>query len=110
PVTTSYDYLATIDEAGRPRPKYFAFRDTIAAVRKMAPRPVPPTPHVVEIPEFALETCASLEPLLREAVRFERPQPMEVFGQAFGFALYRTTLADASAGPLEVDAVRDYAT
>lgn len=110
PVTTSYDYLAAIDEAGRPRRKYFAFRDAIAAVRKVPLRPVPPAPQILEIEEFALQECASLEPLLRDAVRVERPQSMEAFGQAFGFALYRTTLADASAGLLEIDAVRDYAT
>ncbi|MBV8148023.1 MAG: beta-galactosidase, partial [Candidatus Eremiobacteraeota bacterium] len=33
PVTTSYDYLAAIDEAGRPTRKYFSFRDAIARQR-----------------------------------------------------------------------------
>jgi beta-galactosidase len=110
PVTTSYDYLAAIDEAGRPRPKYYAFRDAIAKVRRTAARPVPPVPQTMEIAEFALTEYASLEPLLGRAHFHERPQPMEVLGQSFGFTLYRTKLDDPSAGLLEIDAVRDFAT
>lgn len=110
PVTTSYDYLAAIDEAGRPREKYYAFRDAIAAARKTARRPVPVAPQTMNVAEFGLTQRAPLEPLLRDALRRERPQAMETFGQAFGFVLYRTTLADSSAGLLEIEAVRDYAT
>ncbi len=110
PVTTSYDYLAAIDEAGRPRPKYYAFRDVLARVRKTAPRPVPPAPQTMEIGAFALTQSASLEALLQNPQVYERTQPMEVLGQSFGFTLYRTTLEDPSAGLLEIDAVRDYAT
>lgn len=110
PVTTSYDYLAAIDEAGRPRAKYFAFRNAIATARNMAPRPVPSAPQTMEIAEFALTQYAPLEPLLRESHTLERPQSMEALGQSFGFSLYRTTLDDPSAGLLEIDAVRDFAT
>jgi len=110
PVTTSYDYSAAIDEAGRPRQKYYAFRDAIAAARKTAPRAVPSLPHIVEIAEFALTESASLDDLLRDPLLRERPEPMEALGQSFGFVLYRTELADPSAGLLEIDAVRDYAT
>jgi beta-galactosidase len=110
PVTTSYDYLAAIDEAGRPREKYYAFRDAIAAARKTESRPVPPSPRTIEIAEFALMESASLDALLQDPLRRERPIPMEAFGQSFGFVLYRTALADPAAGVLEIDAVRDYAT
>lgn len=110
PVTTSYDYLGAIDEAGRPRTKYFAFRDAIASARKAVPRPVPPAPQTMELAEFALTQYAPLETLLSDARRYERPQSMEALGQSFGFTLYRTTLDDPSAGLLEIDAVRDFAT
>lgn len=110
PVTTSYDYLAAIDEAGRPRPKYYAFRDAIAAARKTTPRPMPSLPQTMDVDEFPLGQSAPLSALLREPLRVDRPQPMETFGQSFGFALYRTTLDDSSGGLLEFEAVRDYAT
>ncbi len=41
PETTSYDYDAPIDEAGRPTKKYFAFRDAIAAHTGVQPPDVP---------------------------------------------------------------------
>jgi beta-galactosidase len=110
PVTTSYDYLAAIDEAGRPRPKLYAFRDAIAAARQTKPRPLPVAPQTMTVEEFALAESASLEALLGDAVRRERPEPMEAFGQSFGFVLYRSTLDVSSAGLLEIDAVRDFAT
>ena len=110
PVTTSYDYLAAIDEAGRPRPKYYAFRDTIAGARRTAPRPLPPIPRTMELDEFALAHAAPLSALLHDARERVNPEPMERLGQSFGFVLYRTTLDDPSAGLLEIDAVRDYAT
>lgn len=110
PVTTSYDYLAALDEAGRPRPKYFAFREAIARARGLAARPVPPAPQTIAIPAFELAECAPLSNLLYHPVVRERPETMEALGQAFGFILYRTTLQGANAGPLEIAGVRDYAT
>jgi beta-galactosidase len=110
PVTTSYDYLSAIDEAGRPRPKYYAFREAIAAARKSSMRTVPTVPQTMELAEFALTQSAPLDALLRNPRAREHPQSMEAFGQSFGFVLYRTALEDSSAGLLEIDAVRDYAT
>jgi beta-galactosidase len=42
-------------------------------------------------------------------VRSERPQPMESLGQAYGYILYRTTLAGPASGELAINDLRDYA-
>ncbi|MBV8434243.1 MAG: beta-galactosidase [Candidatus Eremiobacteraeota bacterium] len=109
PVTTSYDYLAAIDESGRPSPKYFAFRDVIARHRERPPRPVPAASAAIAIPDFTLSDSASLD-LGENAVRLDRPVPMEDLGQGFGFVCYATDLARGGSGMLECDAVHDYAT
>jgi beta-galactosidase len=110
PATTSYDYDAALDEAGRPRAKYFRFREIIAA-HCIAPLPqVPAPPRCIEIPEFGLtESCALLEAELGEPVASDRPQPMELLGQSRGYVLYRTELTGPIDGKLEIDALRDYA-
>lgn len=110
PTTTSYDYLAALDEAGRPRQKYAAFRDAAARATGVAPRPVPRAPVTVDVPRFALDACAPLDDLLALPYRRTRPCSMEAIGQSFGFTLYRTTLASAGSGVLDAGDVRDYAT
>ncbi len=110
PTTTSYDYDAALDEAGRPTAKYFRFREVIASETGVAPPPVPAVQDMMEIPEFALpESCSLLDAPLDEGVYGESPQPMETLGQAFGYILYRTEIAGPVSGELEIDAVRDYA-
>ena len=110
PTTTSYDYDAALDEAGRPTPKYALFRDIIVRETGAAPPPVPAAPQTRAIPEFRLtECCGLLDTHLGEGITSDRPQPMEHFGQQFGYILYRTELAGPVDGELEIDAVRDYA-
>jgi beta-galactosidase len=110
PVTTSYDYLAAIDEAGHPRAKYYAFREALAKMRNVQPRALPPIPAAIEVSGFELTHAAPLAALLRHPIERERPATMEELGQSFGFILYRTAIADASAGWLEIGEPRDYAT
>ncbi len=110
PVTTSYDYLAAIDEAGRPNPKYFAFREAIARHRRTSTRALPPIPEVMSFPECRLEQYAPLADLLADPIETERPLPMERCGQSFGFVLYRTKLPRSGSGVLEIEELRDYAT
>jgi beta-galactosidase len=110
PDTTSYDYDAALDEAGRPTPKFFRFREIIARETGIQPPPVPPAPQTIEIPPFALEaSCPLLEADLGTPVPAKRPLPMESIGQSFGYTVYRTTLSQAVSGELEIDDVRDYA-
>ena len=110
PTTTSYDYLAALDEAGRPTSKYFAFREAIAAGTKIAPRPVPPAPRTIDVAPFELQLSAPVEDLLGKPVQTQHPRSMEVFGQSFGYTLYRTTLPLAGEGTLDFELVRDFIT
>src|SRR5579872_3461847 len=64
--TTSYDYEAALDEAGRPTPKYYAFRDVIERATKTAARPVPPSPRTIDVAEFELADAAPFSAVLRE--------------------------------------------
>lgn len=110
PDTTSYDYDAALDEAGRPTAKYFRFREIIAQETGVTLLPVPPAPQTIAIPEFVLaQSCALLDADLGEPVERDRPLTMEALSQGFGFVLYRTTIQGPVDGELEIDAVRDYA-
>jgi beta-galactosidase len=109
PVTTSYDYQAALDEAGRPTAKYYRFRDAIARVRGSAPRPVPSSPELVAVPPFALTESVPLSAVLGEPVASTRPLSMEALGQAFGYVWYRTTLRGPRAGLLALEEACDYA-
>jgi beta-galactosidase len=110
PVTTSYDYLAAIDEAGRPTPKYFGFREAIARQRGTPTRALPPIPNVTTLPACRLEQFAPLADLLTEFIETELPLPMERCGQSFGFVLYRTKMPHPGSGVLDIEELRDYAT
>jgi beta-galactosidase len=109
PDTTSYDYDAVLDEAGRPAAKYFILRDIVARGRGVGRRPLPATPKTIEIPEFTLRDYASLSDLLRDPIESDVPRAMERYGQSFGYILYRTTLTKADSALLEFEAIRDYA-
>lgn len=109
PTTTSYDYCAAIDEAGRPTAKYFAFRDVVARVRGRKARPVPEIPAAIEIPEFVLRECAAPWDLVQTIFESVQPLSMETLGAAFGFVLYRTVLSEGASGTLQIDGLRDYA-
>jgi len=110
PDTTSYDYDAALDEAGRPTAKYFRFREIVTAQTGIVPPPVPPAPCTIATAQFTLlQSCALLDADLGDPVESERPLTMEALGQSFGYVLYRTILDEPIDGELFVDAVRDYA-
>ncbi len=115
PDTSSYDYDAPLDEAGRPTKKYFALREVI---RKHLPKGtrLPDVPEdavpSIAIPRFNLDESVSLQdalPMLAAPVESEYPRSMEDLGQNYGFLLYRTTLRDAAQGKLNIGEPRDYA-
>jgi beta-galactosidase len=111
PDTTSYDYDAPLDEAGRPTPKFFAFRDVI--LRHLHNAVLPPVPHpipVIEIPAFRLTESASLWNNLGQPIRSATPKTMEDVGQAYGYILYRAQVHGQTSGSLAIHEVRDYAT
>jgi len=109
PQTTSYDYDAPLDEAGRPKPKFAKFRDAIVKAIGVKPPPLPVAIPFTDIPAFALTESASLWDNLPEPVAIEQPQSMEQFGQAYGYVLYRTQLNGPISGELYLGEVRDYA-
>jgi beta-galactosidase len=109
PQTTSYDYDAALDEAGRPTAKYTLFRDAIARATGHAPPPVPSSAPVRTLPSFTLEESASLWDNLPAPRASDQPLPMEAYGQAYGYILYRTRVRGPFRGPLYLGEVRDYA-
>jgi beta-galactosidase len=109
PQTTSYDYDAAIDEAGQPTAKYTQFRDVIAKATGAKLPPVPASPAVSTLPAFTLGESASLWDNLPAPQASDLPKPMEAFGQAYGYILYRTTLKGPFHGTLYLGDVRDYA-
>jgi beta-galactosidase len=111
---SSYDYDAPIDEAGRPRAKYFAMRAMIAEAthRKLPAAPV--SAPMMTLPAVQLTASRSLWTNLPEAMRSDAPRSMEELDQAYGFLLYRTTVGDWAKGAdekalLQLDALHSYA-
>jgi beta-galactosidase len=112
PQTTSYDYDAALDEAGRPSRKFPLFREVIARHRPGVTLPEPPAPApVIAIPRFTPGQSVSLvaSGLLGTPVRAERPRTFEALGVSFGYVLYRTRLAGPAQGTLVLGGLRDYA-
>jgi len=109
PVTTSYDYRAALDEAGRPSAKFHRFRDVIARVRNVVPPPVPPSPPLARVAPFPLDEHVPLAAMLEDPLRAERPIWMETLGKSFGYVLYRTTLNGPRNGTMHLDDLHDYA-
>lgn len=109
PQTTSYDYDAALDEAGRPTAKYTRFRDIIAKATGQTLPAVPTSPAVRSLPAFTLGESASLWDNLPAPQTSDLPRPMEAYGQAYGYILYRTTVHGPFKGTLYLGDVRDYA-
>ena len=109
PDVTSYDYDAALDESGHPTPKYYAFRDVIARATGAKLPPVPAPPPVTTIPAFTLGRSTSLWDNLPAPVHSEQPLTMEEMDQAYGYILYRTTVAGPVNGQLAIGALHNYA-
>lgn len=111
PVTTSYDYDAAIDEAGRPTAKFHALRSLLQSRLPQGQElpPIPTLPEVRPLPPITLSEAASIEDLLTQPVTTSQPLTMEALDQAYGFVLYRHELQAAYRGPLLVEDLKDYA-
>lgn len=110
PDVTSYDYDAPLDEAGRPRPKYF---DLQKLIHQHAPAagvsPLPAALPMISIPRFELTESARLDSLLGDPVLSNAPKPMESVGQSYGFILYRWSPKRPTQGRLSITSMSDYA-
>jgi beta-galactosidase len=109
PQTTSYDYDAVLDEAGRPTPKFALFREAIARAIGMQPPPLPTPARFAALAKIALRESASLWDNLPAPIASETPLPMEAYGQDYGYILYRTTVTGPRRGELYLGDVRDHA-
>lgn len=109
PQTTSYDYDAILDEAGRATPKFALMRDAITRVTGVQPPALPAPIAIAALPETQLRESASLWDNLPAPIAIDTPQPMEHFGQDYGYILYRTTVTGPRKGALYLGEVRDVA-
>lgn len=113
PDTTSYDYDAPLDEAGRPTAKFHALRAVIGnhlQAGESLPA-LPPVAATASLPRFSLPESAALAQLLDAGNmrRARQPLPLEALHQNYGWIWYRTRIAAAQAGQLVIPEVRDYA-
>ncbi|MEU6249564.1 beta-galactosidase family protein [Glycomyces sp. NPDC047010] len=107
PITTSYDYDAPLDEAGRPTAKYWAFREVIGRYTEL-PDEVPAEPAPAPTGEAPLLVGA---PVLSAFEALDAVESTEVpsFAQArhdAAFLLHEKRFA-ADAGVLVIGEVRD---
>lgn len=133
PIATSYDYDAPLDEAGRPTPKFHAFRAVIERYAPVPPLPASMEPggsgrlasdaadgadreaRVVPATDLAvrLDRVASLRSLLPTLTTWsahDEPPTFDALGAASGFVLYRAEVDLPSGGVLTVGTeVRDRA-
>jgi beta-galactosidase len=110
PQPTSYDYDAPLDEAGRPTPKYYKIRETIARHLPLGSRipDVSVTDPMIEIPPFELNESAPLFDARRRRVKSDSILSMEDVGQGSGYILYRSMIASVGECALTFDELRDY--
>ena len=92
PYINSYDVDAPLDEVGNPTPKYYLIRDLI---RKYVPEAETGEPEIRSLERFpAIEFTESAKLFdnlenLAKPVESVTPEPMEYYGQNYGFILYR---------------------
>jgi len=109
PDTTSYDYNAPLDEAGKPREKFFLIRDAIA---RHTGAKLPEVPPFAARKSFSVGTFtepASLWQNLPKPVESDRLLTMEELGQNYGYVLYRTEMRLKAGDAVVIDGLHDYA-
>ncbi|WP_022901419.1 glycoside hydrolase family 35 protein [Humibacter albus] len=110
PITTSYDYDAPIDEAGRPTAKFWAFREVIARyapVPEYAPEPAAAAP-VFEVPLAPGSGLMDASASASWASHDHLPT-VEDLGVYRGLVAYRTALPADTCGTLVFADIRDRA-
>lgn len=109
PDVTSYDYDVPVGESGELKPKFFLFRDVIRQVTGKTPL-APPAPLPVRaLAPIQFTRSASIWETLPEPTASPQVLSMEDVGQSYGYILYRTTIAKAQSGELQLDELHSYA-
>jgi beta-galactosidase len=113
PTITSYDYDSPLSEHGDATEKWFKVREVLARHVPVDMAYVPPVSLRRAYGEVRLVESAPLLSCLDTLsmpVQSVWPEPMEAFGQAYGFILYETTLPPVSGThTLQVRGVHDRA-
>jgi len=111
PQSTSYDYDAPIDEAGRATPKFHALRELFSKHLNEGESiaDLPPAPKVIGTPKIRMRSRAELWDNLGAGRQAERPPSMEMLDQAGGMVVYRTELPAGPAGELVIHEPHDLA-
>ncbi|AIQ36285.1 beta-galactosidase [Paenibacillus sp. FSL R5-0345] len=113
PLVTSYDYDTLLDESGKPTAKFYAARKIIEKYVALPPLELPP---VIQSRAYGKVLMTESVPLftqldiLSHPERRACPEPMEKFGQDYGFILYSTKISGPRSGmELVLQEVRDRA-
>lgn len=97
PTVTSYDYDAPLDEAGRPTPKYWAYREVIGRHRRLPDEPAPVSPPVLPAMRVSLSESVGLRASFAALTPVEHSSPFpptfEDLGLTHGIVRYRSRLA-----------------
>ncbi|WP_225726521.1 MULTISPECIES: beta-galactosidase [unclassified Nocardia] len=113
PDITSYDYCAPITEQGVATDRYRTYRNLIGSHLTTPlpdiPEPIPTLPADTFTPEPYASVWDNL-PAALPADQTDDPRPFEMYGQNFGFALYRKPLTGYTGAALDIRWVHDYAT
>ena len=111
PLLTSYEVDAILDEAGNPTPKYSAVQKVMEQYHPDSTAPVRPNPaqaySSVKCTEYV--SLANSLDRLSVPVHSPLPEPMEHFGQSFGFILYSAAVQPWHSGTYIFQNMRDRA-
>lgn len=110
---TSYDYDTLLDESGDITPKYLACREVIGKYVELPDILLPPVASKLSHAPVELTDYVRLFDvldLLSDPIRRPAPEPMEMFGQNYGFILYKTEVEGPRAEmPLRIKQLHDRA-
>jgi len=109
PTTTSYDYDAPLDEAGRVTAKYRLFAAAIARHTGTRIARFSAAQKRVAIAPFTLDEAASFRQLLGTTHVADEPPRMETNDEDYRYVLYGATIKKGGSGTLAFADVRDYA-
>ena len=93
PTITSYDYDSLLNEAGQPTEKYYKVRDVIAEHTGRQLPDVPTSKSAKAYGDIVFNGKADLFtvlPVISDGQTSATPEPMEAFGQFYGFICYQT--------------------
>ncbi len=112
PMLSTYDVDAALSEEGDPTPKYYAIQQEIKKHYPDAPTGEPVIAKKRAYGEIELPRSVRLPdalPHLSTAIRSATPEPMESFGQSYGYILYRTHLTHPGLFNIFLDGMQDRA-